>query len=133
MLDEQATATFHRMMPLAREFDMQVLAHEAAEVRLRIAWNERLCTAGGILHGGTLMALADTAGAACAMLNLPDGAQQTATVESKTNFFRPLGKGNATATATPLHAGRRFVVVETAIVDDEGRIVTKTTQTQAVL
>ncbi|RSN47761.1 aromatic compound degradation protein PaaI [Amycolatopsis sp. WAC 04197] len=95
--------------------------------------DETLCTLGGVLHGGTLMALADATGAVCAFLNLPEGAQGTTTVESKTNFLRAVRSGHATATAKPLHAGRKLIVVETEIHDDEGRLVAKVTQTQAVL
>jgi len=79
------------------------------------------------------MALADSAGAVCAFLNLPEGGQGTTTVESKTNFLRAVRSGHATATAKPLHAGRKLIVVETEIRDDEGKLVAKVTQTQAVL
>ena len=65
------------------------------------------------MHGGCLMALADSVGAMCAFLNLPEGAG-TSTIESKTNFFRALTAGNATITSTLVHAGRRTIVVQTA-------------------
>ena len=86
-----------------------------------------------MLHGGVLMSLADSAAAVCAFLNLPEGAKGTTTVESKTNFLRAVREGAVTATSTPLHKGRRFVVVETELRDDEDRLVAKVTQTQAVL
>lgn len=79
------------------------------------------------------MALADSTGAVCAFLNLPEGAQGTTTLESKTNFLRGVRSGYATASAKPLHAGRRVVVVETEIRDDDGKLAAKITQTQAVL
>ena len=79
------------------------------------------------------MALADSAGAVCAFLNLPDGAGGTTTLDSRTSFLRAVREGSVTATATPLHAGRRVVVVETELRDDAGRLVAKTSQTQAVL
>ena len=103
------------------------------EVRARLAWEERLCTAGGILHGGALMALADAAGAYCAFLNLPDGAGGTATIESKTNFFRAVREGHVEASARPLHRGRTTIVVETDLFDAGGKHVARVTQTQAVL
>jgi uncharacterized protein (TIGR00369 family) len=102
-------------------------------VRSRLPWRESLCTLGGAMHGGALMSLADATAAVCAFLNLPDGAQGTTTVESKTNFLRAVRSGHATATATPLHAGRRFIVVETEIRDDTEALIAKVTQTQAVL
>ncbi|MER7863501.1 PaaI family thioesterase [Amycolatopsis japonica] len=133
MIDAEGTALFHRTMPLTERLGIEVLEHAPAAVRARIAWDETLCTLGGVLHGGTLMALADATGAVCAFLNLPEGAQGTTTVESKTNFLRAVRSGHATATAKPLHAGRKLIVVETEIHDDEGRLVAKVTQTQAVL
>ena len=82
------------------------LAASAEEVRARLAWAEELCTAGGILHGGALMGLADSAGGFCAFLNLPEGATGTATIESKTNFFAPVREGWVEAVSRPLHVGQ---------------------------
>ena len=79
------------------------------------------------------MALADTAGALCAYLNLPEGATGTTTVESKTNLLAAVRGGTLTASATPLHVGSRLVVVETELRREDGRLAAKTTQTQAVL
>ena len=79
------------------------------------------------------MALADAAGGVCAFLNLPERATGTTTIESKTNFLRAVRAGHVTATARPLHAGRRTIVVDTELRDDEARLVARTTQTQAVL
>lgn len=101
-------------------------------VRASLPWSARLCTVDGVLHGGALMTLADTAGAVCAFLNLPAGAA-TSTVESKTNFFRAVRGGTVRAEARPLHVGRSFVVIQTDLHGDDGRAVGQTTQTQAVL
>jgi len=78
------------------------------------------------------MTLADTIGATCAFLNLPEGAS-TATIESKTNLLRAVRSGVVEATATPVHVGRTMIVVQTDLRDDQGRRVALTTQTQAVL
>lgn len=78
------------------------------------------------------MALADTAGAMCAFLNLPPGSG-TSTIESKTNFFRAVRDGHVDAVARPLHIGRSTIVVQTELHDASGRRVAITTQTQAVL
>ena len=86
----------------------------------------------GVLHGGAIMVLADTLGAVCAFLNLPDGAT-TSTIESKTNFFRAVRGGAAHATTTPLHVGRTTIVVQTDVRDDDGKRVALVTQTQAVI
>jgi 1,4-dihydroxy-2-naphthoyl-CoA hydrolase len=102
-------------------------------VGLHLDWRDELCTAGGVLHGGVLMSLADTAGAVCAYLNLPADSEGTTTIESKTNLLAAVRAGTVTAAATPLHVGGRLIVVETELRDDDGRRVAKTTQTQAVL
>ncbi|MYW95322.1 PaaI family thioesterase [Amycolatopsis rubida] len=133
MTDVEGTQLFHKTMPFSERLGIEVLEHGPALVRSRIAWDESLCTLGGVLHGGALMALADSTGAVCAFLNLPEGAQGTTTLESKTNFLRGVRSGYATASSTPLHAGRRVVVVETEIRDDDGKLAAKITQTQAVL
>ena len=123
----------HASMPLTETLGMEVVAASQEEVHMRLAHEDRLCTAGGILHGGALMALADSAGAYCAFLNLPDGAAGTATIESKTNFFRAVRDGHVDATARPLHSGRTTIVVETDLRDAAGKHVARVTQTQAVL
>ncbi|WP_405484168.1 PaaI family thioesterase [Nocardia sp. NBC_00511] len=120
-------------MPFTEGLGVEVLDCGPELVRSRLQWRENLCTLGGSMHGGALMSLADGTAAVCAFLNLPAGAQGTTTVESKTNFVRALRSGYATATAKPLHAGRSFIVVETEIRDDAGKLVAKVTQTQAVL
>ncbi|HEY6624232.1 MAG TPA: PaaI family thioesterase [Acidimicrobiales bacterium] len=119
-------------MPFARYCGVELVAATPDEVEGRLAWSEDRCTANGRLHGGALMTLGDTVGAACAFVNLPDGAS-TATIESKTNFIRGVDRGTATAIARPLHVGGRFIVVQTAITDSGGELVAQITQTQAVL
>jgi uncharacterized protein (TIGR00369 family) len=98
-----------------------------------VAFDERLCTSGGVLHGGVIMALADSTGGTCAFLNLPSGAVGTTTIESKTNFLRAVRDGHIEARSAPLHAGRTVVVVVTDVVNDDGKLVARVTQTQAVL
>jgi uncharacterized protein (TIGR00369 family) len=85
-----------------------------------------------VLHGGALMALADTVGGTAAVLNLPPGAG-TATIESKTNFFASGRSGIVRAEATPLHKGRSTTVWQTRVTDESGRLLSLTIQTQAVL
>ena len=78
------------------------------------------------------MALADSAGASCAFLNVPPGGSTT-TIESKTNFLRAVRNGRATASARPLHIGRSLIVVETEVCDGDSRLAAKVTQSQMVL
>jgi 1,4-dihydroxy-2-naphthoyl-CoA hydrolase len=132
-VDEELTKSAHSSMPFTAELGLTMESAAPDEVRARIAWQERLCTAGGILHGGALMALADAAAGYCAFLNLPDGAGGTATIESKTNFFRSVRDGHVEARSRPLHRGRTTIVVETDLYDDAGKHVARVTQTQAVL
>jgi 1,4-dihydroxy-2-naphthoyl-CoA hydrolase len=120
-------------MPLAATLGIELEEATADLVRGRLQWKPELCTAGGLLHGGALMALADSCGAVCAFLNLPEGATGTTTIESKTNLLRAVREGVVTATTTPLHRGRTLAVLETELTDAEGKLVAKTTQSQQFL
>jgi uncharacterized protein (TIGR00369 family) len=119
-------------MPFARLIGAELVSASPQEVRGRLDWAPERCTTGGVLHGGVLMALADSIGAYCAVLNLPTGAS-TATIESKTNFFRAVREGFVEAVSTPLHVGRTTIVVQTDLHDAQGRRVARVTQTQAVI
>jgi uncharacterized protein (TIGR00369 family) len=95
---------------------------------------EDLCTLGHTIHGGAVMALADAVGAAATVINLPEGAKGTTTIESKTNFTGEAKAGSTVrAIATPVHRGRRTQVWQTRIETDEGKLVGIVTQTQLVL
>jgi 1,4-dihydroxy-2-naphthoyl-CoA hydrolase len=119
-------------MPLCGLLGVTAGEASAELVELWLEWRADLCTTGGLLHGGTIMALADAAGGACAYYNLPEGATGTSTIESKTNFLGGVAAGTVVATARPLHVGGMTIVVETEIRHDD-RLVAKVTQTQAVL
>src|SRR5438270_12057480 len=121
------------MIPFAAELGIELLEARPELVRGRLEWTPRRTTTADVMHGGAIMALADTCGGVCAFLNLPEGAGGTATIESKTNFLRAVRAGSVHATAKPLHAGRTIIVIETDLRDDDGRLVGRTTQTQAVL
>lgn len=120
------------LMPFAAALGVELRQVDKAGVVGRLPWAAERCTAGGLLHGGALMSLADSVGGVCAYLNLPPGAA-TSTIESKTNFFRGVRRGCATATARPLHVGGRTIVVQTEIRDDQERLIALVIQTQAVL
>ena len=91
-----------------------------------------LTTIGGRLHGGTIMALADTVGATATFVNLPPGAGTT-TLESKTNFFAGVSEGVIRAETVPLHRGKTTQVWQTRVTDASGRLLAQVTQTQMVL
>jgi 1,4-dihydroxy-2-naphthoyl-CoA hydrolase len=133
MNQRTATELIREAMPLCATLGVRADKYMPEEVVLSLDWAPELCTTEGVLHGGVIMALADSAGAACALLNLPKEASGTATIESKTNFVGAVRSGSVTATSTPLHAGGTTIVVETAVRDTSGRLVAKVTQTQMVL
>jgi uncharacterized protein (TIGR00369 family) len=127
----ELTEVVNAQMPLGATLGIRTFG-DANEIEATLQWKPELCTAGGVLHGGVLMTLADCAGAVCAFLNLPEGARTT-TIESKTNFLGAVREGEVTARARPLHVGKTTIVVETDLFDASDRRVARTTQTQAVL
>ena len=120
------------LMPFAVGLGIRLESATADEVTASMPWRPELCTTFGLLHGGALMSLADSAGAVCAFLNLPPDST-TSTIESKTNFFRGVRDGALHSVTRPLHVGRTTIVVQTDITDDAGKRVAQVTQTQAVL
>ncbi len=120
------------MMPFAGLLGIEIDSATKTEVTGRLRWREQLCTSGGLLHGGALMALADSLGGLCAYLNLPEGAG-TATISSSTNLLRAVREGIVAARARPLRVGRTVIVVQTDCTDETGRLVAQTTQAQAVI
>ena len=119
--------------PLPRWLGLTITVATTDRIVAELTVREELCTSGSIMHGGAIMAFADTVGALGTIANLRDG-QGTTTIESKTNFFAgsPIGT-RLIAEAIPLHRGRRTQVWETRITNAEGRLVAKVTQTQMVL
>jgi len=108
---------------------------EATKERVlaRLEVRQNLCTVGNSLHGGALMAFADTLGAVGTILNLPPG-HRTTTIESKTNFIGGAALGSkVTGESTPLHRGRTTQVWQTRITSEAGKLVAIVTQTQMVI
>ncbi|MEX1035563.1 MAG: PaaI family thioesterase [Sneathiella sp.] len=133
MSQNDLTAYIHERMPLTATLGIKCTKMSPEEVVLALDWSPAVCTGAGILHGGAIMALADSAGGAAAFANLPDGANGTSTIESKTNFLGAVRDGSVTATARPLHVGGSTIVIETEVRNDAGKLVGKVTQTQTVL
>ncbi len=127
------TEGVHRLMPFAGTLGLEMVTNSPELVSARLAWSPSLCTSGEIMHGGAIMALADSTGGLCAFNNLPEGAAGTSTIESKTNFLRAVRSGHVEATSRPLHVGRTVIVIETDVKDPDGRLVARVTQSQAVL
>jgi 1,4-dihydroxy-2-naphthoyl-CoA hydrolase len=120
------------LMPFAVGLGIRISSATEDEVVGSLDWAEDRTTAGGAMHGGVVMALADSIGGVCAFLNLPTGAN-TSTTSSSTVFTRGLRSGTVTATARPLHVGRTTIVVCTELRDSDGKLVAQVTQSQAVL
>ena len=118
-------------MPLAEVTDLHAVHATTDRVVTTARWHASYCGTSGVLHGGYLMAMADGTGATLAFLNLDEGASTT-TVESKTNFFRPVMGGIVSATATIVHKGRTTMAVQTDITSETGALVSRTLQTQAI-
>lgn len=127
-----APADLVALMPFAEATGVVLDSADADRVVGHLDWAENRCTAGGALHGGALITLADSVGAVCAFLGLPPGAG-TATTSTSTQLMRAVHDGTVTATARPLHRGRTQVVVQTELRDADGRLVAVTVQAQAVL
>jgi 1,4-dihydroxy-2-naphthoyl-CoA hydrolase len=122
-----------RAQPLAKLLGVEIV--EATKTRIvgRLLVRPDICTTWDTLHGGAIMAFADTLGATGAFLNLPPGAGTT-TMESKTNFIGSAKVGSVvTAESTPVHIGSRTSVWTTRITREDGRLVAVVTQTQMVL
>jgi uncharacterized protein (TIGR00369 family) len=127
------TEEMHALMPFTQTLGIEVVRADREAIVLRGAWQPERCTSNGMMHGGYLMAVVDSAGGACAFANLPEGAAGTSTIESKTNFLGAVRAGTVTVTATPIHVGRSTIVVQTDAVDDRAKLVTRSIQTQTVL
>jgi uncharacterized protein (TIGR00369 family) len=121
-------------MPFAELTGVTFIEADRDRVVARMLARPDLCTLGHVLHGGAIMALADSVGAAATVINLPEDASGTTTLESKTNFISAAKEGSTViATATPVHRGRRTQVWQTRLETEDGRLVALITQTQMVL
>jgi 1,4-dihydroxy-2-naphthoyl-CoA hydrolase len=119
------------LMPFAADVGIRLEDATQDRVVAVLPWAARLCTTGGLLHGGAIMTLADTAGALVAYLGLPEGAS-TATLTSTTQMFRPVLAGDVRAVAVALNRGRTAVTVQTTLRDETEKLVAQTTQIQVV-
>lgn len=117
---------------LVKHLGIRFIETEKDRVVAELDIRPELLTVGGALHGGALMAFADTIGAAGTVVSLNPG-QNTATIESKTNFFAAAFQGVVRAESTPLHKGKRTHVWQTRVTDANGKLVSLTIQTQVIL
>jgi uncharacterized protein (TIGR00369 family) len=118
--------------PFTRLLGVNVLQRSPERSEAELVVREELCNRRDVLHGGAVMALADTLGGMTASVSLPDGGR-TATIESKTNFFAAVPKGDtARAVCMPLHRGRTTIVLETRITRGDGKLAAIVTQTQLI-
>jgi len=121
-------------MPFAELKGVTFMEADRDRVVARMQVRPDLCTLNQVIHGGALMAFADSVGAAATVINLPDDAKGTTTLESKTNFIGAAREGTTLiATATPVHRGRRTQVWQTRLESEDGKLIALVTQTQMVL
>ena len=122
-----------RLLPFSKLLGIRFVSATLDRVVAELLVRDDLCTRHATVHGGCLMAFADTLGATGTVVNLPEGGRTT-TIESKTNFIAaaPLGMV-VTGEATPVHRGRRTMVWQTRITTPAGKLVALVTQTQLVL
>jgi 1,4-dihydroxy-2-naphthoyl-CoA hydrolase len=121
-------------MPFAELKGVKFTEADKDRVVARMVVRPDLCTLHHTIHGGAVMALADSVGAAATVINLPEDAKGTTTIESKTNFIGGAKEGSILiATATPVHRGRRTQVWQTRLETEDGKLVAVVTQTQMVL
>jgi uncharacterized protein (TIGR00369 family) len=122
-----------RMLPFARLLGIEFISASPERIVAELTVREDLCTRPAVLHGGAIMAFADTLGAVATVVNLPEGAGTT-TIESKTNFIAPAPVGTRViGESIPVHRGKRTMIWQTRISTPEGRLVALTTQTQLVI
>ncbi|HWI28071.1 MAG TPA: PaaI family thioesterase [Stellaceae bacterium] len=120
-------------LPFAALLGLRYLSASKERVTAELTVRDELCTRPAVLHGGAIMAFADTLGAAATVLNLSEGAGTT-TLESKTNFLGPAPVGSTVlGETTPIHRGRRTMVWQTRVTTSEGKLLALVTQTQMVL
>jgi uncharacterized protein (TIGR00369 family) len=122
-----------KMMPFARLLGVEYVSAAPDKIVARLTVRDDLCTVPAVLHGGAIMAFADSLGGVATILNLAEGSWTT-TIESKTNFLAPASVGTVvTGECTPVHRGKRTMVWQTRITTAEGKLVALVTQTQMEL
>jgi uncharacterized protein (TIGR00369 family) len=121
-----------RPSPFTKLIGLTFTHRDTERVQSELVVQEDVCNGRGVLHGGVMMAMGDATGAQLTLVNLPEGSH-TATIESKTNFFAPVSKGDTVrAQATALHRGRTTMVLETKITRGDGKLAAIVMQTQLI-
>lgn len=130
-LDNVDNEALIAMMPFAVQLGITLDEAGPERVVATLPWTPGLCTTAGVIHGGVLMSLADTAGALVVLLGLAEG-ETTATITSTTQMFRPLTSGTVRAVSVLLNRGRTTATAQTSLFDSANRLVSQTTQIQAI-
>lgn len=129
--DDPDNAALIAMMPFAAQLGITLDEAGPERVVATLPWAPELCTTSGVMHGGVLMSLADTAGALVVVLGLAEG-ETTATITSTTQMFRPLVSGTVRAVSVLLNRGRTTATAQTTLYDSNDRLISQTTQIQAI-
>lgn len=130
---DRITATQTGQSPFSQLLGMRTVSATTDEVIAELPVTEALANRNGVLHGGAIMGFADNIGGTLTIVNLPEG-MSTTTIESKTNFLRPIHIGDtARAQAIALHLGRKTMIIQTTITRGDGKVAAIVTQTQMVM
>ena len=120
-------------LPFAQHLGIEIVSATRERIVGAMRVRPELCTEPAVLHGGAVMAFADTLGALGTVANLGEGGG-TVTIESKTNFIAAAPVGSQViGESTPLHVGRRTMVWQTRVSTQDGKLVAVVTQTQLVM
>jgi 1,4-dihydroxy-2-naphthoyl-CoA hydrolase len=130
-VDNMENQALIAMMPFAAKLGIALEEASPERVVATLPWAPELCTTAGVMHGGVLMSLADTVGALVVFLGMAEG-ETTATITSTTQMFRPLTSGTVRAVSVLLNRGRTTATAQTSLFDSGDRLISQTTQIQAV-
>ncbi|MBI1366867.1 MAG: hotdog fold thioesterase [Alphaproteobacteria bacterium] len=134
MTDQDLADAFNRNnAPFARMIGVRFVSVSKDRIEAELDVTPEHCTIPATLHGGAIMAFADNLGGVGAFLNMPEGSLTT-TIESKTNFLRPIPVGQtAKAVTAPIKLGRTVQVWKTEVFDGAGKLAAIVTQTQLIM
>jgi uncharacterized protein (TIGR00369 family) len=112
----------------AKQMGFTLVKATRGRVLLRMKVDARHLQVHGVVHGGVLAALADTAGGLASYMACPLGTR-VATVEMKINYLEGVERGTVTADAQVVRIGRHLAVVDCDVTDDHRRLVAKALMT----
>lgn len=110
-----------KAVPFAKLLGIQVDSIEPGRVTMSLEIREELKQNAGVVHGGVVASLIDSA-TAFAILPLLKDDESTTTVDLTISYLRPLIDGRVSATARVVREGGRIVVLSAELHDDQGNL-----------